>query len=43
MPARCVIGTNGRNRARPNPDYTRRPDLQELLSVLSAMDNAVAV
>lgn len=38
MPARYVIGTDGAIAyAEVNPDYTRRPDPEELLPVLSAL------
>jgi peroxiredoxin len=38
MPARYVIGSDGAIvYAEVNPDYTRRPDPQELLPVLSAL------
>jgi peroxiredoxin len=44
MPARYVIGTDGVIAyAEVNPDYTRRPDPEELLPVLSEMNNAVTV
>lgn len=40
MPGRYVIGTDGVVAyAELNPDYTRRPDLEQLLRVLSAMRN----
>ena len=40
MPARYVIGTDGVIAyTEVNPDYTRRPDPQELLPVLSAMEH----
>lgn len=40
MPARYVIGTDGAIAyAEVNPDYTRRPDPEELLPVLSALKN----
>ena len=43
MPARYVIGTDGVIAyAEVNPDYTRRPDPEELLPVLAAMKNTVA-
>ena len=40
MPTRYVIGTDGVVAyAEVNPDYTRRPDPERLLLVLSAMKN----
>ena len=43
MPARYVIGTDGVIAyAEVNPDYTRRPDPNELLPVLSGMNNPLA-
>ena len=43
MPARYVIGTDGVIAyAEVNPDYTRRPDPEELLPVLSAMKYPLA-
>jgi peroxiredoxin len=40
MPARYVIGQDGLIAyAEVNPDYTRRPDPQELLPVLAALEN----
>ncbi len=40
MPGRYVIGTDGVVAyAEVNPDYTRRPDPEQLLLVLSAMNN----
>jgi len=40
MPARCVIGQDRLIAyAEVNPDYTRRPDPQELLPVLAALKN----
>jgi peroxiredoxin len=43
MPARYVIGKDGVIAyAEVNPDYTRRPDPEELLPVLSAMKNPLA-
>ena len=40
MPARYVIGQDGLIAyAEVNPDYTRRPDAQELLPVLAALKN----
>ncbi len=40
MPARYVIGQDGLIAyAEVNPDYTRRPDPQELLPVLAALKN----
>jgi peroxiredoxin len=43
MPARYVIGQDGLIvYAEVNPDYTKRPDPQELLSVLAALENARA-
>jgi peroxiredoxin/uncharacterized protein YciI len=42
MPARYVIGMDGVIAyAEVNPDYTRRPDPEELLPVLSAMDKSL--
>jgi len=43
MPARYVIGTDGVIAyAEVNPDYTRRPDPDELLPVLSALKSKLA-
>ena len=43
MPARYVIGRDGVIAyAEVNPDYTHRPDPEELLPVLSAMKNPLA-
>jgi hypothetical protein len=43
MPARYVIGTDGVIAyAEVKPNYTRRPDPQELLPVLSAIKYTVA-
>jgi peroxiredoxin len=43
MPARYVIGADGVIAyAEVNPDYTRRPDPDELLPVLSALKSRVA-
>ena len=43
MPARYVIGKDGVIAyAEVNPDYTRRPDPEELLPVLSLMKNPLA-
>ena len=43
MPARYVINTDGViGYAEVNPDYTRRPDPEELLPVLSALKSKVA-
>jgi len=43
MPARYVISTDGViGYAEVNPDYTRRPDPEELLPVLSALKSKVA-
>ena len=43
MPARYVIGKDGVIAyAEVNPDYTHRPDPEELLPVLSAMKNPLA-
>jgi peroxiredoxin len=43
MPARYVIGTDGVIAyAEVNPDYTHRPDPEELLPVLSALKNPLA-
>jgi len=43
MPARYVIGADGVIAyAEVNPDYTRRPDPEELLPVLAALRNTVA-
>ncbi len=40
MPARYVIGQDGLIAySEVNPDYTRRPDPQELLPVLAALKN----
>jgi hypothetical protein len=43
MPARYVIRTDGViGYAEVNPDYTRRPDPEELLPALSALKSRVA-
>jgi len=43
MPARYVIGMDGVIAyAEVNPDYTRRPDPEELLPALSALRSGVA-
>jgi hypothetical protein len=43
MPARCVSGTDGViEYAEVNPDYTQRPDPEELLPVLRKMQETVA-
>jgi len=40
MPTRYLIGTDGAIAyAEVNPDYTRRPDPEELLPVLSPLKN----
>jgi hypothetical protein len=43
MPARYVIATDGVIAyAEVNPDYTQRPDPEELLPVVSALKNPLA-
>jgi len=43
MPARYVISTDGTiGYAEVNPDYTHRPDPEELLPVLSGLTSTVA-